>query len=341
MSIEANRGMLIFLVCFSLSDDPSNFFSLSSPEFRDKVLRREESSTWVVLFSADSSDKSTSKAEKLIHASAKRIGKTVMFGIVNLTKEPFLARNQGISYLPCIRIFHQNGAEDYRGKYSVKDFEELLAKRITRFYKFFDRKWRDEATPSVVLFTDKNDPMMWKILASEFRNEFVRFGICNDFGIIKDLQISKIPSIVFYNNTQPIKYRGEMKIDDIRNAISAFIDGNLSFDSSFDDDDGFYRSYEFKDQCTGPDHCILYTGDTLDEEYKKLRAMNQRHKMKFFYGSSNIPFKQMKKDYYYIYNPRKGIIEIESIEKLESEIDLVLGGNSKWKSVDDLENKEL
>lgn len=318
----------------------SEIINLTAPEFRDNVLKRDKTSLWLVLF-VGLNQKSCFKAQREFQKAARHVGRVAKFAVVNLTEEPIIQRRLKIDYIPFVKVYFPGGSEDYRGKYTASGFINVVTDRMPNFVRIFDRKWIEESLASVVLFTDQiKVPTIWSVLSLEYSNQFIRFGICNEFHIHRELSITRLPTIIFYNSSNQIKYHGEMNEHDLKAAIDSFLNQTLT-ESHDLDDEGFYRYSEFKSQCMGRDFCILYTGPEVNDEYRKIQSISKRHQMKFFYGNKNLPFKQLKEDTYYIWNPRrKAVIHVDQIQELSAAIDRVIDGGAKWTKISDLDKSE-
>ncbi|KAH0786692.1 Thioredoxin family protein [Histomonas meleagridis] len=331
-------SLLFSLVC-SIND--TNVVYLDSPGFRDNVIKKDELTTWVILF-IGMNHESCIKAHKEFYKASEIIHGVVKFGIVNITKEPFLQRKLSINYVPCIKIYYSGGAEEYRGKQKASHIVSFISEKIPNFVRTFDRKWLEESIPSVVLFTEQiKVSVLWATLSIKFKDQYVRFGICNEFHIHREFSIAKLPTIVFFNSTNQIRYRGSFTEEELSDSISKFLNGTLEINDTFDDE-GFYRMDEFAAQCHGRDFCVLHTGNDICNEYRQIRTLCKRQQMKFFYGEGNLPFKQMKENMYYIWNPRKkGFVIVEDIDELSAALDRVVDGGAKWIKAEELHNEEL
>jgi len=303
---------------------------LDSPSFRDLVLKREDTDMWVVLFIGHN-EKKCHKAEHQFEKASEMSGEIAKFGIVNISTDPFVGARMKLEFIPAMYIFYSGGQELYRGQLKADAIVNAISDKMPSFVRTFDRKWLEESIPSVVLFTDQiKVPTLWATLSLKYREQFIRFGMCSEFHIHKEFSIARLPTVMFFNSTSQVRYRGELTETDIKQSIDSFLNGTLSVEDVIDDE-GFYRFSEFEDQCRGRDFCVLYTGKKISEEYRNLRIVCRRHPMKFFYGQEAIPFKGMKKDNYYIWNPRReGIISIDSIESLTGAVDRVIDGGAKW-----------
>ena len=324
--------MLVLLLSLCASESVS-VPTLTAPEFRDHVLKRAEGSVWLVLFTGLNT-KACHKAEREFRKAATQASSLCRFAIVNLTQEPFLQRKLQIEAVPLCRVFHAGGTEDYVGKMTSSAFLNLATDKLPNYVRTFDRKWLGESIPSIVLFTDQiKVPSLWASLSVKFKDQLARFGICSEFHIHREMGVSRLPTVIFFNSSGQVRYRGEMKEEDISAAISAFIEGKLQ-ESGSGDDDGFYRLGEFDEQCRGRDFCVVYTGSELSDEYKRVRGTCRRHPMKFLYGSGEAPVSGMRSGVYYIWNPRReAVIEVEDVENLPAAIDRVIGGGASWKKI--------
>lgn len=327
----------LFVSCEDLEPEVIN---LTAPEFRDNVLKRDKTSLWLVLF-VGLGQKQCFKAQREFQKAARQVGKIAKFAVVNITEEPIIQRRLYIEYIPYCRVYFPGGSEDYRGKFTASGFVGVVTDKMPNFVRIFDRKWLEESLASVVLFTDQiKVPTIWSILSLEYRNQFIRFGICNEFHIHRELSITRLPTIIFYNSSNQIKYHGEMNEQDLKAAIDSFLNQTLTETHDLDDE-GFYRYSEFKSQCTGRDFCVLYTGAEVSDDYRKIQSISKRHQMKFFYGDKNLPFKQLKENTYYIWNPRrKAVIHVAEIQDLSPALDRVIDGGAKWTKVSDLDKSD-
>jgi len=325
-------AMIPLLLAIAASDEDT-IINLTSPGFRDYVLKRDDTTIWLVLFVARGPKvgKACAKAVREFRKASITAKSLARFAMVNLTEEPFLQRRIGIDYVPLLKIYYPGGTEDYRGKLNENGYLECISAKMPNFVRTFDRKWLDEPLPSIVLFTDQiRIPTVWASLSLQYRDQFLRFGICSEFHLHREMSIARLPTVYFYNNSNAIRYRGEMNEAELKSAIDSYLNGSLSADDAFDDE-GFYRLTEFEEHCRGRDFCVLHTGSGLPPEYRRVRQICKRHPMKFFYGAKGAPLKDLKEDVYYIWNPRrKGIIEVEDVANLAGAIDRVIDGGAKW-----------
>lgn len=333
--------MIIALFLSFAQCDTAKVPYLTSPEFREYVLKRKEGEVWTILFVAMNEQKCV-KAEEIFRKTAITMGNTVNFAVINLTEEPIIARRLKIGYVPFIKVYSQNGGEDYFGKLTIDDITEFLTQRMPNNVRIFERKWTEEPLSSVVLFTDQiKAPSLWTTLSIQHNEEYLRFGICSEFHIHREFGISRLPTIMFINSTHQIKYHGEFNISEINQEIQKFLDGTIEIVTK-SDNEGFYRMSEFKDQCYGRDYCILHTGSAISEKYRQIRLLSRKLQMKFFYGDNNLPFSIMKKGQYYIWNPRrKGIIKAQDIDELQSILDRVVDGGAKFAPISEYKEDEL
>jgi hypothetical protein len=303
--------------------------NLTTPDFRDYVLRCDETTIWLVLF-VGMNRKVCFKAIREFKKSAITAQKLAHFAVVNISEEPFLAQRAQIEYVPKLKIYHPGRVDDFTGKFTAAEFIDSIGSKMPNFVRTFDRKWLDESLPSVVLFTDQiRVPTIWASLSLQFRDHFLRFGICSAFHLHREMGIARLPTVYFYNGSSAIRFRGDMTETDLTAAISAFVNGSLTSDDSVDDE-GFYRLNEFEEHCRGRDFCVLHIGVDLPVEYRRIRLLCRRHPMKFFYGEGPTPLLGLVAGNYYIWNPRrKGIIEIGQVEELAPAIDRVVDGGAK------------
>jgi thioredoxin-like negative regulator of GroEL len=89
--------------------------NLTSPGFRDYVLKRDETTIWMILFVA-LSRKSCLKALREFRKAAVTASSLARFAVVNLTEEPFLQRRLAVDFVPLVKIYHPAGSDDYTGK---------------------------------------------------------------------------------------------------------------------------------------------------------------------------------------------------------------------------------
>jgi hypothetical protein len=237
-----------------------------------------------------------------------------------------------------MKLYHPGGVDDYTGKAKAATFIDWISPKMPNFVRLFDRRWLDESLPSVVLFTDQiRVPTVWAGLSLHYREQFIRFGICSEFHIHREMSIARLPTVYFYNGSTGIRYRGEMRESDLRLAIDNFLNGTLEPDAEFDDE-GFYKMSEFEEHCRGRDFCVLHTGPNLVEEYRRIRIVCKRHPMKFFYGEGDLPLKNLKAGQYYVWNPRrKGVIAVEKVSELNGAIDRVIDGGARWMSLNEVD----
>ena len=319
--------MLFFLI-FSFIKSEVQY--LDSPSFRDLVLKREDTVIWLVLF-VGQNHKKCFKAEKELEKASHLVSGIAKFGIVNITQEPFLGARMKLEFLPALYIFYSGGQEVYRGHYKSDGFIDAISDRMPNFVRTFDRKWLEETIPSIILFTDQiKVPTLWAALSLNYKDQFVRFGMCSEFHIHKEFNIARLPTVMFFNSTNQIRYRNELTENELKTSIDSFLNGTLQIDDIIDDE-GFYRFSEFEEQCRGRDFCVLHTGSKISEDYRNLRQVCRRHPMKFFYGNDYFPFEKMEKNTYYIWNPRReAIIHVKTMDELPGAVDRVIDGGARW-----------
>lgn len=328
--------MLSFFLASVLSYSP-HVKHLNAPAFRDFVVNRKGSEIWVVLFvgryvNQENIDEKNFVAIEEIEKAANQSYKFCNYGIVNITQDPFLAARNQIQYIPCIHIYFQGGMEEYRGNHKADAYLEAVSNRMPNLVRNFDRKWVDDNVPSVVLFTDQiKSPTLWSALSIEYKDAFVRFGICSDFYMHRQYNIARLPTVMYFNSTFQFRYKGELTEENLKTSIDQFLNGTISTDDDFDDE-GFYHFSEFKDQCYGRDFCVLSTFSNISDTLREIRLNSRRHPMKFFYGASDFPLKVIKAGKFYIWKPRgHGLITVDYLEELSPAIDRVLDGGARFK----------
>ena len=329
----------------------SHYFSLSpyivkltGPLYRDLVLNRKDTEVWHVLFVGkyQNSDQAA-EVERLCalamaaqEKAANEAHKICKFGLINCTEEIFLAARNQIPALPYVKIYYPNGVEDYRGNHKSESYIEAISNRLPNFVRTFDKRSLDDSVPSVVLFTDQiKSPTLWTSLSLEYKDAFVKFSMCSDFYTHKQFNIARLPTVMFFNSTNQIRYRGELTETELKKAIDQFLNGTLTLGDEMDDE-GFYRLSEFKEQCFGRDYCILSTWANISDAYRAIRTSCKHHPMKFFYGSEDFPISTLQQNKFYIWKPRgHGLIAVDTLKELSSTIDRVLDGGARFSKIDD------
>ncbi|EAY20325.1 hypothetical protein TVAG_193010 [Trichomonas vaginalis G3] len=314
---------------------------LNAPGFRDFVVNRKGSEIWVVLFigryaNQATIDETNFVALEEIEKAANQSYKFCNYAYVNVTQDPFVAVRHQVTYVPCIQIYYQGGVEEYRGNHKAESYLEAISNRMPNLVRNFDKKWTDDSVPSIVLFTDQTkSPTLWSALSIEYKDAFVRFGICSDFYLHRQFNIARLPTVMFFNSTTQYRYRGELTEDLLKTSIDQFLNGIIDKESDFDDE-GFYHFSEFKDQCFGRDFCVVSTFTNISDTLRNIRLNSHRHPMKFFYGASDFPIKAMEAGKFYIWKPRgHGLITVNYLEELSPAIDRVLDGGAHFKRLKD------
>ena len=332
---------LFLTVSFSLSP---YIVKLNGPKYRDLVLNRKDTEVWHILFVGKYQNSDQAKEiEKLCKAAmlaqekaANETHKICKFGLVNTTEEMFLAARNQIPALPYVKIYYPNGVEDYHGNHKANSYIEAISNRLPNFVRNFDKRSVDDSIPSVVLFTDQiKSPTLWTTLSLEYKDVFVKFALCSDFFTHKQFNIARLPTVMFFNSTNQIRYRGDLTEEELKKSIDQFLNGTLTLGDEMDDE-GFYRHSEFKDQCLGRDYCVLSTWANISDQYRDIRNSCKHHPMKFFYGNQDFPIASFEENKFYIWKPRgHGIIAVNNLKELSSTIDRVLDGGARFTKISD------
>jgi hypothetical protein len=260
----------------------------------------------------------------------------VRFGVLDTSRSPELANEFDIRAVPAFRIFHSRGDADFVGKRKERDFINEATSYLEDLSSPIERSWLDSmlARPSAMLFTDKpKTPPMWAGISTCFHGKSIRIGTSKEDPDMRKLfNITRIPSVLFMNGTGSKLYKGRIDFKSLKSAIEKYFERRLKLDNEETIDSDFLVPADFEGHCLGGRHlCVVYVGTSPHHTLQALATRCARHKMKWFVGVKNLPYRFMEKGGVWIYNPRRdGFLHVPEIGRLPEVVDIVLDGGAKW-----------
>ncbi|KAH0787098.1 Thioredoxin family protein [Histomonas meleagridis] len=303
-------------------------------EMKDK---KNKNRVWVLLFYTPYCKRFKEIYSALEYAKILTNG-SVGYATINCQGEQRLCNSYKITNHPTIIIQNRTTHDEYTDSINPTTIAKAAMEYITSAsVKVVDDFWIDDYNekPTSILFTKKeNVPGYFKALSRSFPPSKLRFGICNDEGLFSDYNITKTPTIAFYNNEVTVFHEGPRKLRYLKETANAFLSGRESKSPTRAD---FYFNTEFPEVCY--DYtvtCVFGYESFVDPKYDKIRIQLKNDKFKFFVGDKNIPFTNLKleRGNFVVYNAKKNAAFIVgNVDELMPALDRVLDGTAKWNTL--------
>ena len=332
--------MLLFL-CLFVSSEYLQY--IQGNAFERIIEQRSRNEVWVVLFRS-TNEEAKSYVDNFVKSS-KYGNEIVKYGIVDVDRYMEIIERIGINLFPHIQIYHSKGSFEFEDNINALSLYKTACNYILDYVQPVEVSWVTEAIvkPTAILFSKKEKiPTNWKVLASIYSQKSIRFGFSSDPTMIASYHISKTPTILFINSTDKVSYPGKDDLDDLKSKVESFFEKTIHPNEEMND--VIQDPSEFIGMCIGGRRtCILANSPTTTDHIRNAQKMTQRYKYQWFVGDKNLPFSFMKKaNSVWIYHPRKdSFILINSIDDLEGQIDIILGGQGKWIKRSELQINDL
>lgn len=195
-----------------------------------------------------------------------------------------------------------------------------------------DDFWIDDIrnTPTAILFTKKQKvPGYFSALSRTFKSRGMRFGICNDEGLWNDYNVTSVPTIVLYNETQTVEHEGPLKLRYVKESIRAFFEARESRAPMHAD---FYVNTELPEVCYDYSvSCVFSYDNYVDPKVDQVRIQFKNDPFRFFVGTDPLPFPGLKPGDFVVFNAKKmSIIKVSDVADLAPALDRVIDGGAKW-----------
>ena len=334
--------LFVFQLFVLLECAENKVVQLTDKTFEAEVLKHKPNEVWFVMFMTDDDNQTVKAMNMFKNASIKADG-LVKFGVLNIRRAPKPVQMYEIRNFPSFRIFYQDKNVAYTGPLKVSYLIKNGVKHIPDLSENVTESWKDEffSHPAAIYFTRKNKTTpLWNGISAHFYKSHVKIGTCRNESLFKLFGVEKTPAVVFFNGTNRQEYNGAVKFENLSAAISKFFAKRFEQHAEADSNEIFLPD-QFMDYCIGSNHlCVLSISSSLPNEFSLLRKENKRHKMLFFAGVKNLPFKFMSSGYW-IYHPRKdSFIHIDNSTDLLPTIDRIFDGSAKWVKRIALENNQ-
>lgn len=329
----------VFALLYSGQAIEQAFYQLVSSQFRKSVLNRSTNDVWMVMFSGATCPACKMAYPHFVNAS-KLGGGMVKFGYIDVNRCQDIANMYDIRTIPQFRIFHSSGETEYEGNRKARDFLNTAASFIVDKSFPVDETWKDSylLKPSAILFTNKEKtPKIWSAISSYYHGKPIRIGTSHTDDYLADYGIEEVPAIYFTNGTNNQIYDGKIEYGAVKEAIESFFAKRLKPEQPTEGKSNLTPA-DFETQCLGGRGiCILSLTKKSNDVIDKLSKANARHKFKWLIGSSKFPYKFMKLNDIWVYNPRRdGFLKVDSIDNLEGTIDRIIDGQARWTKRDKL-----
>lgn len=305
--------------------------------------RKNKKEIWIVMLHTEGNKFSDEAFPKFIKASNLAEG-IFRFGIVYTKRSPLTARKFVVKSVPSFWVFHEEGKTEYVGDGEPSDIINFCAEYLYDYTQEFTESWLQQTYKSyAVLFTEKEvTPNLWVGLSNSFNgNRKVRIGITRNPDLMKKFNVTKPPEIRFMNSTYNYTYVGKIEFRQIQRDLNAFIDKTLRVPGEIPDI--ILPSTEFSKHCLGGVHkCIIYTKDSDELGWNRLRDKYSSMNYIWFQGHKELPWKFLKSSNFWVYNPITDmIIKIDSMSDVGPMLETIYTGGAAWLPVSHYNNNEL
>lgn len=272
---------------------------------------------------------------------------SIKFGVINCQGDPSLCSIFKVTEYPTIVFKNKTTFTVYQEPLNPKSIVKNALSHIpTSNINYVDDFWIDdlrEGKPKAILFTTKSTiPGYWAALSRAYPPSKIQFGICNEEGLFNDYNITKTPSIVFYNQSKDYIFEGLRKVRFLKESLSAFLNERDDKTPSLSE---FYVNEQIPEVCFDYTvSCIFSYDNFVDPKLDGVKSHFKNDPFKFFVGDTHFPFSQAaKRGQYVIYNAKKNaIIVVDNLQLLTPALDRIIDGGAKWTSIQSLSyNAEL
>lgn len=309
---------LPLLIHFSISAS-GRIRSLTKSSFTKFVEKRNKKEIWIVMLHTDSNYLSQKVYPKFLNAS-NLAGGMFKFGLIDTKAQTLLTRQLLPKNQPTIYVYHKDGHKEYDGDYEPYDLIDFASQYLSDDSREIDEEWATSITkPEAILFTKKEvTPSLWLGISHVFEKRLVKIGICRNESLKALFNVDEFPAIVFVNKTMKHAYTGKLEFALIQRELQKFIDKELKFEDE-NKTKKIFPSSEFEKECIGGlKTCVLYATKNVDDvDFKDMKRRYEDFKFKWFIGYEGIPFKFMKENSIWVYNPiLDGFVEEEKLINL-------------------------
>ena len=139
-----------------------------------------------------------------------------------------------------------------------------------------------------------------------------------------------------YDNDRTVVHEGKLKFRFVNETVNAFLHNRQSRSPVGGD---FHVNNEFPEVCYDYSKTCIFTNEEfitpeMDEMKNKVKAKQ----FQFFVGKDNFPFKDIKAGACVIYSAKRdGIIVVSDPSKVSTQLDRVVDGTAKFKSLGDFQ----
>lgn len=306
--------------------------------WNEYIEQRDPNSVWFVMVTSGSCPACQVQYPIFQEASIRSHG-LIHFGEIRADQEHGIEMRLKIQYLPSYFIFYPNGERIYQGKRSARAMINECAQMIPDRTQPVQTNWLNSSLETAILFTNKNvTPPMWRALSCIFQGK-LRMGYTNDQNIYSVYDVHNLPEIQFINKSSRITYSGKFHYKSLKNALNSFLQG--SFENPFQFNSDFFLPEEFwieNEHFTG--YSILIVSDILSPSIRRVKDQFSNNRLKFFYGTDNLPYSFMKPDQIWlIFQRKKMALQAQDAEQLKVFLTQIFDGTIVWKPIS--ENSDL
>ena len=339
---------MIFFFSFSLLinalEEPEGLISLNRVLFRRYVEARDSSQPWLVAFVRNGSKKCKKCIPYLEQVAEKSYG-YMFVGIVDQDKEPILVHDYEVKKNWTVLLFNKAGYQQISIPCDPQKYYRMLVDSLPDNVLDADPSWvkSSKKKPSAILFTSRfKVPYMWRAISGYFKNS-LRIGLCTESDYFESFDVIHTPTIVYLNGSGMFPIHNAQIIQDyktLRNYLDLFRHNKELPEKP--QIQRFFLSEQFNEKCTGDTICVFHASRSIDPRFSLKETRFPDPRLRFFSGSSNLPYKFMKEDELWIIKGDKtGINPVTDFQDLDEMISYHLKGTIKWTPLSEYMKEEL
>ncbi|KAK8870317.1 hypothetical protein M9Y10_008195 [Tritrichomonas musculus] len=333
--------ILYLLTLINAFEEPEGLVSLNKVLFRRYVEARDPSQPWLVAFVRNGSKKCARCIPYLEQVASRSYG-YMFVGTIDQDNEPVLVSDYHVKKNWTIFLFNKDGAKQLTFPCDPQKYYRLLLDSLPNNVLEADPSWIESSKkkPSAILFTSRfKVPHMWRALSGWFKDR-LRIGLCTEQEFFEKFKITRTPTVLYLNSSGQYLVRNVQDYKTLRSYLELFRKNqNLPIKPMIQ---RFFLSSQFKDECKPGLVCVFDTSRSIDSRFQLRETRFTDERLRFFSGSTDLPYKFMKDDEIWIFNGDKtGLNPVTDIQELDDMIKFTLKGSIKWTPISEYEKDEL
>ena len=266
---------------------------------------------------------------------------SIAYAKINCQAEPTLCQQLKINDYPTIIFKNRTQTLDFQEPPNPSRIVKIAMSLVnSSLVQEIDDFWLEDyrEKPTAILFASgsKRGVPGWFAAISRVYQKSLRCGICHDESLLDEFGIKSIPTLAFYDGDRTILHEGKLKFRFVNETANSFLHKRPSRSPVGGD---FHVNSELPEVCYDYSKtCIFTYEDFITPEMDEMKNKIKSQQFQFFVGKDNFPFKNIQNGECVIYSAKKdGIIVVSDPSKVPTQLDRVVDGTAKFKSLGDFQ----